>query len=112
MRENPGAFYDAVATSLGAQPFEPGTKFVRNNTRGGHRTGLCRNLTLISELKEVLLPDYVAQEALLGHLGTIGVPDSLLENRCQRVSDLGFGRDRSKAIERARKHIEIGSVSQ
>eukprot|EP00434_Breviolum_minutum_P005089 symbB.v1.2.004488.t1/scaffold254.1/size251309/11 len=63
----------------------------RYNHHGGHRSDLCRNASLVADLKDLLSSEYRAvEELLLSHGNGAPLPEELLlrKTRCDRPEDL------------------------
>ena len=81
--------FDEITAFLGLRPFPEAARFPRYNSIRGERSGLCRNESLLRELKAALEPEYLAhEEALLR--ARRPVPDALRlrRTRCDRSEEL------------------------
>eukprot|EP00928_Gymnodinium_smaydae_P051329 TRINITY_DN3486_c0_g1_i1.p2 TRINITY_DN3486_c0_g1~~TRINITY_DN3486_c0_g1_i1.p2 ORF type:complete len:215 (+),score=46.46 TRINITY_DN3486_c0_g1_i1:2452-3096(+) len=89
LRGAPESIYNALAKLLGAGPFPRRLGFYRFNSHRGHRTDLCRNASLVIELRRRLRPEYEALERLLAD-AEMPVPPSLTQRltRCDRPEEL------------------------
>jgi len=88
LRTSPGDVYNALAISLGAGPFPSHVKFHRYNSRRGHRTDLCHNMTLVRELQRAFAEDYAAVERAMAFEGPVPAELLLRTTRCDRPSEL------------------------
>ncbi|CAL1126558.1 unnamed protein product [Cladocopium goreaui] len=64
LRRAPADVFSSLAGFLGVKAF-PDIEFPRYNSIGGHRTDLCRNMTLVRALQQNLEADYQMQEKMM-----------------------------------------------
>ncbi|CAE8659102.1 unnamed protein product, partial [Polarella glacialis] len=90
LRTSPRLAYNGLALILGAtEPFPTEAEFRRYNHLAGHRTDLCRNATLVRELKEALDQEYVVIERSLTFEGGEAPEELKLRlTRCDREQEL------------------------
>eukprot|EP00927_Polykrikos_kofoidii_P043175 TRINITY_DN37226_c0_g1_i1.p1 TRINITY_DN37226_c0_g1~~TRINITY_DN37226_c0_g1_i1.p1 ORF type:complete len:323 (-),score=49.73 TRINITY_DN37226_c0_g1_i1:139-1107(-) len=90
LRDAPDIVYSRLASFFGAtETFPSNMVFGRYNSRRGHRTNLCHNLSLVRKLTKALEEEYQWQERALEVSGE-PVPSALRmrQSRCERPEEL------------------------
>ncbi|CAJ1385885.1 unnamed protein product, partial [Effrenium voratum] len=87
-REGGSEAFRSLARFLSAR--SPEFQIARHNHHGGHRSDLCHNASLVSELQARLSSEYQAVEELLDACSDLPLPQELLlrQTRCDRAEEL------------------------
>merc|ERR1712129_541697 len=90
LKVSPRETYNQMAAFVGTRSAFPSrTRFHRYNSRGGHRTNLCRNASLHEALRQRLAPEYEAlEEAFISAGVEIPAVVKLRQTRCERPEQL------------------------